>query len=220
MSIKIPSLENLDSITYFAVGSVITFLLTIAGFYFKTKFERKSEFKKEIGKRMAEAMKSVRDIANKLNMIEIYNLDEIGKVSSFDMTYYPSVLMDVDTLNEFFGEIAETRRNQDQYLSDKVAAHLFVLERYIMELYPVAKGYVHNNTLPELGIALFDDFKRWSATLEKLTVNDMNSGTYKISSHAGRKWEKEKTTAYEKMYNGSSLQKMKDSDEETLYEDR
>lgn len=212
MNINIPSIESPDNVVFFAMGSIITFILTTTGFYFKTRFERKSVFKKEIGVRAAEATQSVRGLANKMNTTEIHNCDEIGRVSSFDMTYFPSILRDGDTLNAFFGEVAETRYNQEQYLSDKIAAHLLVLERYIMELYPVAKKYVQNGTLLELGIALFEDFKKWSATLDELAANDMNRAVYKISAHTGRKWDKEKATAFEKMYNASCLKRIKDNE--------
>lgn len=190
------------------IGAGITYLFTI----FKMKKERKIEFEKAVGSKIASSLYVVREVIAEANVIDIYDFDNSftkGATSSKldNFAYYPGILNDSTTLLDFYEKINDVRREHELYISYTSSAYLLYMSDYLTKLISFL-GHFENIDYHLVGSILIFDIQSWQKEFDEQLVKEINQNPLKLTTKTGKKWEREKEKINNKYWTNSLLRKM------------
>lgn len=183
----------------------------INNFYHKSniKKEQKVRFENMIGEQIASSLTHIRNIEQKINIMEIYDVenqinDNIKSEELASYPIYPAIMENHDTLLVFLDDISEARKSHADNVDNKTAAYLLIMNHYLMRLLALLK-HVDEHDYHIIGAIIYIDFQRWQKDFDKLLINRINKSTVKLYSHTGWKWELAKKKYTKKYWDKSIL---------------
>lgn len=194
-----------NSILSGVVGSIITYIFTVL----KMKKDRKLEFEKSVGSRIATSLYAVREAIEEANVQEIYDVDNAFKEGANnpelnDFGIYPAILNDHQTLVDFWEKINHVRIDHELYLSYKSSAYLLYMSGYLTKLIQFLNQFDQVD-YHLIGTLLIFDLRSWQRSFDKQIVKEINKNKLKLTSKTGRKWEIEKKKINNEYWNKSFL---------------
>lgn len=201
------------------IGAASTYFFTV----FKIKKDRKVEFEKDIGKKIAESLYNVRKVIREANIHEIYDADNVIKEGANDVQLgnfpiYAAILSDKDSLLNFWGTINDVRMEEEMYLSYTSSAYLLYMSNYLTKLIQFL-GQFEEVNYHLVGAILIFDIQKWQRSFDKQIVREINKNKLKLTSKTGMKWEFEKKKINNKYWNKSILKKLIEA-ESTGFEEK
>lgn len=211
-------IENFDIITGAAVGGLVTYIITAL----KDRRDRKIEYEKDIGSKIAKSLYFIRETLQIFKEIEVYNLEEELEKGNSDGSLskhavYPSILSDGKTLISYFDIINDARKEHEIYLSYKSSSYLFYISNYLLELTKFA-ARLDSVDYPLLGAFLITDFQNWQEKFDKVIVKEINKNKLKLVSKSGYLWEWNKKRINKKYWDKSLLKELLQADVSTFEE--
>ena len=181
-----------------AMGEVLIAVVTAVITYFfstrKLKREQQIRFQNGISTKIDAALEKVREIAVEADMFEVYD-DSVSCVKAKDATaflnlvYYPSIMENTTTLNNFATKLSETRVNNDKYLDLVSVGYMDAIEKYLLNF----AIYLNKNNLQNgcntMGLLLIVDVKKWARNFDKHLTKRMNRPHYKLYTKSGLQWK-------------------------------
>lgn len=180
------------------------------------KKDRKIEFEKNIGVKIAESLYNVRKVIREANVQEIYDVDnalEEGANDSqlSDFAIYAAILSDRNSLSNFWETINDVRKEEEMYLSYTSSAYLLYMSSYITKLIQFL-GQFEEVDYHLVGAILIFDIRQWQRSFDKQIVKEINKNKLKLTSKTGMKWEFEKKKINNKYWNKSILKQLIESE--------
>lgn len=194
------------------ISCVATALCGVFVHRWRTRRDQKVKFENVIGEKIAIALDAIRDIELSTKTIEIYDIDNILKEKGKDIDFfggeavYPAIMTSKEHFMNFSEAISTARSDFERYLDYTVAAYLYYIERYCMQLMVYAGQY--NLEYDLLGTIVIFDIKKWQLMLEKELVKRINRPRYKVYAKTGVLWEMKKKKIMDKLWENSLLNKL------------
>lgn len=191
-------------------SSVLNGIITHILYNKKLRKEQKVRVQNMVWDKIIEALEQVRTIELKIRVQENYNFQNNLETGTYvDMFegfgIYPAVMNDSASFIEFYGLVNDARGKWAKYLDPKVAAYLYYMERYCIEL----MQYLHKSKLsedfPRAGTVFIFDLQKWQRNYEKLLVKRINKPKHKVYIEDGRAWKRAKKKVIKKFWNTSFL---------------
>lgn len=190
------------------IGATITYIFTV----FKMKKDRKINFEKDIGSKIAASLYDVRVAIEDARTFEIYDIDNsltesANSTQLNDFSIYPAILNDSNSLLDFWKKINDVRKKHELYLSYKSSAYLLYMSNYLTKLIQFM-SQDEDVDYHLVGTILIFDIQKWEKAFDKLIVKELNRKKLKLTSKNGSKWEREKQKKEIKYWNPSFLKLM------------
>ena len=191
------------------VTAIVTSLLTHFFESRKLKKQQDIAFQESLGKRIIDAYIKTREVILQLETIEALpesiNFSRDNREKAEDLLYYPAIMEDIQTLSEYGIKVSDTRRQFEPYLSNKVAAFLLTLERYLMEVATFIGNYELQNKTKRVGILAHPDLQKIERALDDEIINQINRPKYYLESKRTRRYEHLKAALKKKYIDNSVL---------------
>lgn len=175
-------------------SSVLNGIITHFLYNNKLKKELKNKGNDKIANEIAESLRFFRDLELQLTVQEIYDFEnELNeKGSGVDIfngeCIYPAIFNDWESYNNFREQIHVCREQHEKNFSCKLALNLVFIDRYLMQLSIFMTENGNDPALPFWGTLFIADLQKWQRRIDKLLVKEINKYSYKLESHAGKKW--------------------------------
>lgn len=184
------------------------------------KVQQKVKANEQFTEKRIDSLIHIKDVVEKLRFYELINLVHpeffntgFGGFSE-DYWAYKSIMESKETLDGFLQEIMKTRVRDEYWISNKLAAALLFLERYILRMQEFFARNIFDQDIYPYGLLFFKDLDRIYAYLIELINNEMNNPPIRNEIHNGKKWESAKNNV-ETLFNNTVLDKLEGNDEET-----
>lgn len=181
----------------------------------KQKNEQKRRYLETVGSKISDALVCAREVCVKSRVIEVFMPDgdihtqDAKDVDAFrNYAWYPGFMFNKETLADFVNVVTEARAKHEPYLDLISASHLYVLEKYLIDLLLYVKQNDLYGYLPFVGCAVIIDFQKWERSFDCHLVKQINQPHYKLFSRHGRSWEKAKKMVEKQFLQESELQKL------------
>ncbi|MFL2100104.1 hypothetical protein [Desemzia sp. FAM 23989] len=212
--------EDFDTINII-IGAIFGGIVTYITTAIKDRRDRRVEYEKTIGSKIADSLYTIREITQQANVQEIYDLEDEngikGDVSLSGHKIYPAILNDGESILDFFTIINESRIKHEIYLSYKLSAYLLYMTNYVIELSKFI-GQFDSVDYKLLGVFIMPDIRMWQRDIDKKIVKEINKNNLKLVSKTGFVWENSKKRINDKYWNKSKLKELIESDLSTFDE--
>lgn len=197
-------------------NTIITGLITSGTTYlfttFKMKKERKIEYEKSVGSKIAASLFATRDVIKEADVIEMYDFDNsfrnmANNSELNDFAIYPAILNDRTTLLNFWEKINDLRQNHELYLSFTSSTYLLHISRYLTKLLSFLDQFEEID-YHLVGAILIVDIQKWERSFDKHLVKEINKNQLKLTSKTGKKWERKKKQINDEYWEKSILKIM------------
>ena len=191
-------------------SSVLNGIITHILYNKKLRKEQKVRVQNMVWDKIIEALEQVRTIELEIRVQEKYNFQndlQIGiHVDMFDgFKIYPAVMNDSSSFVKFYESINDARVKWAKYLDPKVAAYLYYMERYCLELVQYLQKCKLLKEFPRAGTVFVFDLQKWQRDYEKLLVKRINKPKHRVYTEDGRAWGRAKKKVIRKFWNRSVL---------------
>lgn len=176
-------------------SSVLNGIITHLLYKNKLKKELKNKGNDKIANEISESLRFFRDLELQLTVQEIYDFENelTEKGSDVDLfngeCIYPAIFNDWDSYNNFRDQIHICRERHEKNFSCKLALNLVFIDRYLMQLGLFMSENGNEPSLPFWGTLFIADLQKWQRRIDKLLVKEINKYSYKLESHASKKWK-------------------------------
>lgn len=188
--------------------AITTTILNMIYNIWRMNKDQRMRFENVIGDKIAEALDSVRNLELRVNIQEIYNMENRFEEKNLDMfnpgAIYPSIMNTAQEFGDFLEQVNTAREKYDKYLDYQTAAYLYYMERYSMNL---AK-YITDNKLLDFrlsGAVFYIDLQKWQKKYDKLITKKINRQKCRLYSKDGWRWELAKKRVMNKLWKKSVL---------------
>lgn len=208
------------------IVKILTLVLGSGGlvgmlFHLKSnKAQQKANANEQFTEKRINSLIHIKEVVERLRFYELINLVHpeffntgFGGFSE-DFWVYKSIMENKEALQEFLQEIMETRVKDEYWISNKLAAALLFLERYILRMQEFFTRNIFEQDIYPYGLLFFKDLDRIYVYLIELINNEMNNPPIKNEIHNGKKWESAKNNV-EMRFNNTVLDKLEGNDEDT-----
>lgn len=190
------------------VTAVATTILNVIYNMWRMNKDQKMRFENVIGDKVAQALDAVRDLELKINVQEIYQVEDCLEKKNMDMfnlgAVYPAIMNSVQDFTDFMNQVNKAREEYEKYLDYKTAAYLYYMEKYSMNL---AKYIADNQPLglQVAGAIFYGDLQKWQKKYDKLIIKKINRQKCRLYSKDGWRWEQAKKDVMNKLWKKSVL---------------
>lgn len=191
------------------VTAIVTSLLTHIFENRKLRKQQDIAFQESLGKKIVDAYIKTRENILQLETIEAlpesiqFSRENQGKAEK--LLYYPAIMEDIQTLSDYGRKVSDTRRQYEPYLSNKAAAFLLILERYLMEVATFIGNNNLQNTTKPVGMLVHPDLQKIGKAFDNVIVNEINKPRYYLASKRTRRYEHLKAVLKKKYIDNSVL---------------
>lgn len=147
-----------------------------------------------IAQEIEKSLQFVRNMELELTKQEMYDVEnELAECGSQLNLFngeciYLEIFNDWESYNHFMDMVQECRSKHEKNLSVKIALNLVFIDRYIRQLSLFMSENGGEELLPFWGTIFICDLQEWQQKMDRLLVKEVNKYTYKLESHATKKW--------------------------------
>ncbi len=201
--------EVVRQIAVAAITAIVTSLLTHAFDGRKLRKQQDIAFQESLGKKIVDAYIKTREIILQLETIEALpesiQFSRENREKAEELLYYPAIMKDIQALSEYGIKVSDTRRQYEPYLSNKAAAFLLILERYLMEVATFIGNYELQDKTKRVGILAHPDLQKIERAFDDEIINQINRPRYYLESKRTRRYEHLKAALKKKYIDNSVL---------------
>lgn len=189
-------IEKMSKLEIFITSGGSVAIISHLLYKFKLRSEQRVRFENIIGDEIVKSLIEIRELIEEASVIERYDIIKYdtndGLINAFEGTIYPSIMNDVETLDDYSQKIDDMWKKHGKNLDCETALYLWYGSRYFSQLlfYVVEEGY--QNQLPELGTFFIFDIQQWHLSFDKNLVKRINRPLNKIEHHQGKKWARKR----------------------------
>lgn len=198
------------------VTAIVTALLTHISESRKLRKQQDIAFQESLGKKIVDAYIKTREIVLQLETIEALpesiQFSRENREKAEELLYYPAIMEDIQTASEYCMKVSDTRRQFEPYLSNKAAAFLLILERYLMEVATFVVNYKLQDRTKRVGILVHPDLQKIEKAFDNVIVNEINKPRYYLETKSTWKYKLTKAILKKKYIDNSILMDILDKD--------
>lgn len=200
-----------------SAGGLLGVFFTHLFYKSKLKKEQRVRFQNQIGDSIARSLLAIREIEQKANSIEVYDIENelVHYQEQFDLSnsaIYPTIMHDDEKFLEFHTLILTARGKYGNELPRIVAAYLIYAEKYFNHLL-MYLGTFKNKNIQSFGVIFMKDITDWQRTFDAVIVRKINSSPVKLQSHRGILWEYSKKRIVSKLWKKTLLKRILDNEQ-------
>lgn len=174
--------------------------------------ENQKKVEKSMDDQILEALLKARELAHQIFTLEIYDCQGIIKQGNFDAYHpevvYPEIMNSPQYLKNYLDAITDFRKRYDLYLSRTIALNIIFIDRYLRQLQVYSNGWGESQIYPYIGAWIYIDLQKWAFQFDDLLVKKINRRKYKLQSHQGWLWKKQRRKIVEQQWEETLLYAM------------
>lgn len=198
----------IEYIVTFLSGSLIGVIAT--HLLYKSKLDKEGQAKIEgnIREEIHSSLKTFKELIQDLNNNNIMYYEELIKDEKLDFfnqqPISPNILTSMDQVSDYYDRINTMRNIHLDKLNEPLAATLYCLERYFLNL----QKYLHSLRQDQyqlIGSIIINDFQKFYEVISTLIYNEFGKYRSEYFKHNSKDWEQTKEKYIEMLWTNSNL---------------